>query len=62
MDIEFTFVSSTRTLFEYDFAGLKLQRNGTTWFGEGKLLGKDYFLKVAYLPNAAKQLNNTPMP
>lgn len=56
------FVSSTRTLFEYDFSGLKLQQNGMTWFGEGKLLGKDYFLKVAYLPSTAKQLKNTPTP
>lgn len=59
---QFMFVSSTRTLFEYDFSGLKLQQNGMTWFGEGKLLGKDYFLKVAYLPSTATQLKNTPTP
>ncbi|NCE93593.1 hypothetical protein DK871_26575 [Pseudomonas sp. L13] len=59
---QFTFVSSTRTLFEYDFSGLRLQQNGMIWFGEGKLLGKDYFLKVAYLPATAKRLNDTPAP
>lgn len=59
---QFTFVSSTRTLFEYDFSGLRLQQNGMIWFGEGKLLGKDYFLKVAYLPHTARQLNDTPAP
>ncbi|QQZ39512.1 hypothetical protein IF690_15740 [Pseudomonas sp. SK3(2021)] len=53
---QFIFISSTRTSFAYDFSGLKLLHNGITWFGEGKLLGKDYFLKVAYLPENARQL------
>ncbi|WDH50947.1 hypothetical protein PUP75_18545 [Pseudomonas chlororaphis] len=57
---QFIFISSTRTLFAYDFSGLKLQQNGMTWFGEGKLLGKDYFLKVAYLPESAGQLTDIP--
>ncbi|HBO5669966.1 TPA: hypothetical protein U8189_004235 [Pseudomonas aeruginosa] len=57
---QFVFVSSSQTLFAYDFSGLKLQQNGMTWFGEGKLLGKDYFLKVAYLPESAKQLTTIP--
>lgn len=56
---QFVFISSTQALFAYDFSGLKLQQNGITWFGEGKLLGKEYFLKAAYLQNNAMQLNRT---
>lgn len=58
----FTFIGSNRTLFSYDYSGLRLQQNGITWLGEGKLLGKDYFLKVAYLPEKTKQLISIPTP
>lgn len=59
---QFIFSSSTRTVFTYNSSGLKLQQNGMTWLGEGKLLGKNYFLKTAYLPEEAQQLANTPRP
>lgn len=59
---QFVFISSNRTLFAYDFSGLKLQQNGVNWFGDGKILGKPYFLKTAYLPESAKQLNYIPAP
>lgn len=55
---QFIFISSTRTSFAYDFSGLKLRHNGIVWFGEGMLLGKEYFLKTVYLPESAKQLTN----
>ncbi|OLF52206.1 hypothetical protein [Pseudomonas chlororaphis] len=58
---QFIFISSTRTSFAYDFSGLKLQHHGITWFGEGKLLGKTYLLKVAYLPGNAAQLAGMPL-
>lgn len=59
---QFMFISSNRTLFAYDFSGLKLQQNGVNWFGDGKLLGKSYFLKTAYLPDSTAQLNGIPSP
>lgn len=59
---QFMFISSNRTLFAYDFSGLRLQQHGVSWFGDGKLLGKSYFLKANYLPESAKQLNNIPTP
>lgn len=58
----FTFIGSDQTLFSYDYSGLKLQQNGIIWLGEGKLLGKDYFLKVAYLPEKARHLSVIPTP
>lgn len=58
----FTFIGSNQTLFSYDYSGLRLQQNGIIWLGDGKLLGKDYFLKVAYLPEKAKQLSRIPTP
>lgn len=53
---QFAFISTTGAQYAYDFAGLNLQQNGIAWFAGGKLLGKGYFLKVAYLPESAKRL------
>ncbi|MBO3273606.1 hypothetical protein [Pseudomonas schmalbachii] len=52
----FAFTSSTGNLFEYTSEGLVLRQNGITWYGQGKLLGQEYPLKVAYFPSSVNKL------
>lgn len=45
------------SLFEFDGNNLRLMQNDILWFGEGKLLGQDYVLSVAYFdPSVGKLL------
>jgi hypothetical protein len=44
----FLFSSSVGSVFEFGSSGLILNLGGITWYGEGKLLGKDYPLQVGY--------------
>ena len=48
----FKFVSSSGLLFEYDYNGLNLTFNRIPWYGSGQLLGKTYWLDVAYFDPA----------
>lgn len=45
---DFKFSSNSGYLFEYSYDGLNLSFNRITWYGEGKLLGKTYFLDTVY--------------
>lgn len=58
LDMErFAFGSSLGAYFEYGIdSGLVLKQNGMTWYGDGKLLGQEYPLQVAYFPEAVKPL------
>lgn len=53
---QFTFVSSTGYLFNFDQQGLLLQLGGINWYGRGQLLGKDYDLQVDYFNDATLEL------
>lgn len=46
----FAFSSSTGSIFEFGVDGLVLRQSGVVWYGQGKLLGMDYPLQVAYFP------------
>ena len=48
----FKFISSSGHLFEYDYNGLNLTYNRIPWYGSGQLLGKTYWLDVAYFDPA----------
>lgn len=52
----FAFTSSTGNVFEFGIDGLVLRQNGVVWYGQGKLLGMDYPLQVAYFPEEVKKL------
>lgn len=53
----FAFSSSLGVYFEYGIdSGLVLKQNGMTWYGEGKLLGQDYPLRVAYFDASVNPL------
>ncbi|MNN23128.1 hypothetical protein D3C81_1365130 [compost metagenome] len=52
----FAFSSSTGNLFEYTGEGLTLRQNGIIWYGQGKLLGQEYPLQVAYFPDSVIDL------
>lgn len=49
---QFSFSSSAGTLFEFGSEGLILRQNGIVWYGQGKLLGQDYPLQVAYFDDS----------
>lgn len=53
---QFTFVSSTGYLFNFDVQGLSLQQGGINWYGRGQLLGKDYEVQVDYFNDATLAL------
>jgi hypothetical protein len=55
-DSRFLFSSSVGSVFEFGSNGLVLNLGGITWYGEGKLLGKDYPLQVAYFDKTVKAL------
>lgn len=55
-DSRFLFSSSVGSVFEFGSNGLILNLGGITWYGEGKLLGKDYPLQVAYFDKTVKAL------
>lgn len=44
----FAFSSSAGSLFEYGSEGMTLRQNSVIWYGQGKLLGQEYPLQVAY--------------
>lgn len=53
----FAFSSSDGGLFESSAQGLSLLQSGVLWYGQGKLLGQDYRLHVAYFdPSISKLL------
>ncbi len=53
----FAFSSSDGGLFESNAQGLSLLQSGVLWYGQGKLLGQDYRLHVAYFdPSISKLL------
>ncbi|MNZ44407.1 hypothetical protein D3C78_620380 [compost metagenome] len=52
----FAFSSSTGSLFEYTSEGLVLRQNGITWYGQGKLMGQEYPLQIAYFPDSVNGL------
>lgn len=52
----FAFSSSTGSVFEFGVDGLVLRQNGVVWYGQGKLLGMDYPLQVAYFPVEVNKL------
>lgn len=45
---QFAFSSTEASLFEFGGDGLTLRQNGMVWYGQGKLLGQEYRLRVAY--------------
>ncbi|WP_413052096.1 hypothetical protein [Pseudomonas bubulae] len=51
-DTGFKFTSSSGHSFEYDYNGLNLSYNHIPWYGAGQLLGKTYWLDVAYFDPA----------
>ena len=51
-DQGFRFISSSGHLFEYDYNGMNLTFNRIPWYGSGQLLGKTYWLNVAYFDPA----------
>ena len=53
---QFAFSASTGSLFEFGAEGLILKQNGITWYGQGKLLGRDYPLQVAYFYSSVNAL------
>ncbi|MHC8345002.1 hypothetical protein [Pseudomonas sp. RT6P73] len=55
-DSRFLFSSSVGSVFEFGSNGLILNLGGITWYGEGKLLGKDYPLQVGYFSSTVKAL------
>lgn len=50
------FSSSDGGLFESSAQGLSMLQNGVLWYGQGKLLGQDYPLLVAYFDPSISQL------
>lgn len=52
----FLFSSSVGSVFEFGSNGLILNQGGIAWYGEGKLLGQDYPLQVAYFPATVSKL------
>ncbi|MFK8401086.1 hypothetical protein M2D07_021470 [Pseudomonas sp. BGr12] len=50
------FNGSDGSRFEFDGANLRLVQNDVLWFGEGKLMGQDYVLPVAYFDASVKAL------
>ncbi|MGC4011723.1 MAG: hypothetical protein QM805_23670 [Pseudomonas sp.] len=44
------------SLFEFDGNNLRLTQNDMLWFGEGKLMGQDYVLSVAYFDPSVQAL------
>lgn len=53
---QFVFSCSNGYLFSYDLNSLVLRLSGINWYGNGQLLGKDYFIDVAYLPEQINDL------
>lgn len=53
---QFTFSCSNGYIFNYDINSLVLRLSGINWYGNGQLLGKDYFIEVAYLPETVNDL------
>jgi hypothetical protein len=49
---QFIFSCSNGYLFSYDVNSLVLKLSGINWYGNGQLLGKDYLIDVAYLPES----------
>ncbi|MNZ17215.1 hypothetical protein D3C78_342030 [compost metagenome] len=52
----FTFSSSRGVVFDFGSEGLTLRQNNVVWYGQGKLLGMDYPLQVAYFPDTVNEL------
>lgn len=52
----FSFNSSTGAYYEYSGEGLVLRQNGIVWYGQGRLLGREYPLRVAYFPESVNSL------
>lgn len=52
----FAFSSTNGSLFEYAADGLTLRQNSVIWFGQGKLLGQEYPLQVAYFDPSVDKL------
>ncbi|MCY1556182.1 hypothetical protein D9M68_929120 [compost metagenome] len=52
----FSFNSSVGASYEYSGDGMTLRQNGVIWYGQGKLLGQDYPLQVAYFPESVNSL------
>lgn len=59
-DSRFLFSSSVGSVYEFGSYGLILKQGGITWYGEGKLLGQDYPLQVAYFPPKVSELMVAP--
>lgn len=55
---QFTFSCSNGYLFNYDVNSLVLKLSGINWYGNGQLLGKDYFIEVAYLSDNINSILN----
>ncbi|MNO62974.1 hypothetical protein D3C76_536630 [compost metagenome] len=55
-DNHFTFSNSFGNVFDYGNEGLTLRQNNLIWYGQGKLLGQDYTLQVAYFPETVNEL------
>ncbi|MGE8100797.1 hypothetical protein [Pseudomonas fluorescens] len=55
-DSRFVFSSSVGSVFEFGSNGLILSQGGITWYGEGKLLGQDYPLQVAYFSPMVREV------
>lgn len=52
----FAFSSTTGSLFEFSGGGLTLLQNSVIWYGQGKLLGQEYPLQVAYFDPSVDSL------
>ncbi|MBO3275488.1 hypothetical protein [Pseudomonas schmalbachii] len=52
----FTFSNSHGAVFDFGGEGLTLRQNNVVWYGQGKLLGMDYPLQVAYFPDTVNEL------
>jgi hypothetical protein len=50
------FRGSDGSYFDFDGTNLRLSQSDVPWFGEGKLLGQDYMLPVAYFDSSVKAL------
>lgn len=56
----FIFSSAQGTVFEFGRNGLVLRQNGIIWYGDGKLLGQVFPLRIAYFPKSINALLSAP--
>lgn len=50
------FRGSDGSFFDFDGTNLRLTQSDVLWFGEGKLMGQEYSLPVAYFDSSVQQL------